>query len=159
MVSGFTFLTRRLVAAVAFMVLAGGAVTARAQVTAQALIGSAVSDDSMNKEINNAIARFRDRDIDGCRAILERAKSNNPKISPPGVMMATLWLAVNQLPPAREELENAAVKYPADPEAYWSSFARRRRSTKTRRSRKSPWPSGAARRRVATPPRSGSRMP
>ena len=118
MVSGFTFLTRRLVAAVAFMVLAGGAVTARAQVTAQALIGSAVSDDSMNKEINNAIARFRDRDIDGCRAILERAKSNNPKIPPPGVMMATLWLAVNQLPPAREELENAAVKYPADPEAY-----------------------------------------
>ena len=74
MVSGFTFLTRRLVAAVAFMVLAGGAVTARAQVTAQALIGSAVSDDSMNKEINNAIARFRDRDIDGPRAIIPRSR-------------------------------------------------------------------------------------
>lgn len=92
--------------------------TARAQVTAQALVGSAVSDDSQNKEINNAIARFRDRDIDGCRAILERAKSNNPKLPPPGVMMATLWLAVSQMAPAREELENAAVNYPADPEAY-----------------------------------------
>ena len=48
--------------------------------TAQTLIGKAVSDDSQDKEINNAISRFRDRDIDGCRAILERAKSNNAKL-------------------------------------------------------------------------------
>ena len=33
-------------------------------------------------------------------------------------MMATLWMAVNQLPQAREELENAAVKFPTDPESY-----------------------------------------
>jgi tetratricopeptide (TPR) repeat protein len=114
----------RLVAAVACAVLTSGAVSAQtppaasSQVTAQALIGNAISDDSMNKEITNAIARFRDRDIDGCRAILERAKSNNSKLPPPGVMMATLWMSVNQLAPAREELETAAVKYPADPESY-----------------------------------------
>ena len=74
---------------------------AEAQVTAQTLIGRAVSDDSQNQEVAGAINRFRDRDIDGCRVILERAKSNNPKLPPPGVMMAMLWLSVNQLGPAR----------------------------------------------------------
>jgi len=118
MVHGFTSHVRLLVAAAVFTTIACVAGPARAQVTAQALVGNAVSDDTMNKEINNAIARFRDRDIDGCRAILERVKSNNPKLPPPGVMMSTLWLAVNQIGPAREELENAAVKFPADPEAY-----------------------------------------
>jgi tetratricopeptide (TPR) repeat protein len=106
---------------VLFLVAFGATAAARpaqAQVTAQSLIGKAVSDDSMNKEINNAISRFRDRDIDGCRAVLERAKSNNPKLPPPGVMMAMLWLSVNQLGPARAELEDTAVKFPADPEPY-----------------------------------------
>jgi len=92
--------------------------SAVAQVTAQTLIGKAVSDDSLTKEINNAIARFRDRDIDGCLAILERARSQNPKLPPPGVMMAMLWLSVNQIQPARLELENVAVKFPEDPEPY-----------------------------------------
>jgi tetratricopeptide (TPR) repeat protein len=100
------------------VVLCGFGGVARGQVTAQTLVGKAVSDDSQSKEINNAIARFRDRDIDGCRAILERAKSNNAKLPPPGVMMATLWLSVNQLLPARAELEDAAVKFPGDPEPY-----------------------------------------
>ncbi len=97
-------------------VLAGG--PARGQVTAQALIGKAVSDDGQSKEITAAINRFRDRDVDGCRAMLERAKANNPKLPPPGVMMSMLWLSANQLPPARGELENAAVAFPADPEPY-----------------------------------------
>jgi tetratricopeptide (TPR) repeat protein len=90
----------------------------QAQVTAQTLIGKAVSDDSQTKEITNAISRFRDRDIDGCRAVLERSKSTNPKLPPPGVMMAMLWLSVNQLVPARAELEDTAVKFPTDPEPY-----------------------------------------
>ena len=115
---GFRFTFRRLLVAMAAVAALTGGGAVQAQVTAQALIGNAVSDDAMNKEITNAIARFRDRDIDGCRAILERAKSNNPKLPPPGVMMATLWMAVNQLPQAREELENAAVKYEGDPESY-----------------------------------------
>jgi len=101
---------------VGFAAVRGG--VAHAQVTAQTLIGKAVSDDSQNKEINNAISRFRDRDIDGCRAVLERARSNNAKLPPPGVMMATLWLSVNQLGPARGELEDTAVKFAADPEPY-----------------------------------------
>jgi tetratricopeptide (TPR) repeat protein len=91
---------------------------ARAQITAQTLIGKAVSDDAQNQEVTNAINRFRDRDIDGCRAILERVKSNNAKLPPPGVMMAMLWLSVNQLGPARAELEDCVVKFPKDPEPY-----------------------------------------
>jgi tetratricopeptide (TPR) repeat protein len=93
-------------------------VPARAQVTAQTLIGKAVSDDSQTKEITNAISRFRDRDIDGCRAVLERSRANNAKLPPPGVMMSMLWLSVNQLQPARGELEDTAVKFPGDPEPY-----------------------------------------
>jgi tetratricopeptide (TPR) repeat protein len=91
---------------------------AQAQVTAQTLIGKAVSDESATKEVTNAITRFRDRDIDGCRAILERARTNNAKLPPPGVMMAMLWLSVNQLGPARAELEDSAVKFAGDPEPY-----------------------------------------
>ncbi|MFM8495376.1 MAG: tetratricopeptide repeat protein [Planctomycetia bacterium] len=91
---------------------------ARAQITAQTLIGKAVSDDAQNQEVTGAINRFRDRDIDGCRAILERVKSNNPKLPPPGVMMAMLWLSVNQLGPARAELEDCVIKFPKDPEPY-----------------------------------------
>ena len=89
-----------------------------AQITAQSLIGKAVSDDAQAKDIDNAIARFRERDIDGCLAMLERARSLNPQLPPPGVMMAVLWLSVNQLQPARAELEATAVRFPQDPEPY-----------------------------------------
>jgi tetratricopeptide (TPR) repeat protein len=108
---------RLVLVAIALAVVGSGDV-ARAQVTAKTLIGKAVSDDAQYKEITNAIARFNDRDIDGCRAILERARNNNEKLPPPGVMMAMLWLNVNQLLPARAELEQTAVKFPADPEPY-----------------------------------------
>ena len=108
-----------------FMALAAVALTAfgwsslaHAQISAQTLVGKAVSDDAQYGDINNAIGRFRDRDIVGCRALLERARSNNPKLPPPGVMMAVLWLGVNQLQPARTELEETALKFPGDPEPY-----------------------------------------
>ena len=95
-----------------------GASVAHGQITAQTLVGKAVSDDAQYGDINNAIGRFRDRDIVGCRALLERARSNNPKLPPPGVMMAVLWLGVNQLQPARAELEDTSLKFPGDPEPY-----------------------------------------
>jgi tetratricopeptide (TPR) repeat protein len=95
-----------------------GASLAHGQITAQTLVGKAVSDDAQYGDINNAIGRFRDRDIVGCRALLERARSNNPKLPPPGVMMSVLWLGVNQLQPARAELEDTVAKFPGDPEPY-----------------------------------------
>ena len=96
----------------------GWGTIAQGQITAQTLVGKAVSDDAQYADINNAIVRFRDRDIDGCRALMERARSNNPKLPPPGVMMSVLWLGVNQLVPARAELEDTSVKFPGDPEPY-----------------------------------------
>ena len=89
-----------------------------AQITAQTLVGKAVSDDKQYGDINDAIARFRERDIDGSRAMMERARSANPKLPPPGVMMSMLWLGVNQLPQARAELDDTVVKFPGDPEPY-----------------------------------------
>jgi tetratricopeptide (TPR) repeat protein len=109
------------VLAVGIVALAASGLPARsveAQVTAHTLIGKAASDDSQYQEVNGAINRFRDRDIDGCRAILERLKGDNPKLPPPGVMMAMLWLSVNQLGPARAELEDAVVAFAKDPEPY-----------------------------------------
>jgi len=91
---------------------------APAQVTVQTLIGRAVTDDSHANEVNGAITRFRDRDIDGCRAMLERVHADDPKVPPPGVMMATLWLSVKQLPAARAELDQTVMKFPDDPEPY-----------------------------------------
>lgn len=82
------------------------------------LIGRAVPDDVESREIAAAIGRFRDRDIEGCRKLLEQARSANPKLPPPGVMMAMLWLNVNQVVPARAELETTVVSFPQDPEPY-----------------------------------------
>jgi len=50
--------------------------------------------------------------------MMERARSANPKLPPPGVMMSMLWLGVNQLPQARAELDDTVVKFPGDPEPY-----------------------------------------
>ena len=108
----------RFLVMLAACVALGRGTTAEAQVTAKTLVGKAVSDDSQYKEITSAIERFGNRDLDGCVAILERARNNNPKLPPPCVMMAMLWLSANQLAPARAALEETAVKFPGDPEPY-----------------------------------------
>lgn len=82
--------SRLIALAVVLLPAVVGASRAHGQITAQTLVGKAVSDDAQYGDINNAIGRFRDRDIVGCRALLERARSNNPKLPPPGVMMAVL---------------------------------------------------------------------
>ena len=108
----------RFLVMLAACVALGRGTTAEAQVTAKTLVGKAVSDDSQYKEITSAIERFGNRYLDGCAAILERARNNNSKLPPPGVMMAMLWLSANQLAPARAALEETAVKFPGDPEPY-----------------------------------------
>lgn len=108
----------RFLVMLAACVALGRGTTAEAQVTAKTLVGKAVSDDSQYKEITSAIERFGNRDLDGCVAILERARNNNPKLPPPGVMMAMLWLSANQLAPARAALEETTVKFSGDPEPY-----------------------------------------
>ncbi|MFM8891879.1 MAG: tetratricopeptide repeat protein [Planctomycetia bacterium] len=107
-----------LVPAAIFVIGPAATRSAHGQVTAQTLVGKAVSDDAQYGDINTAIGRFRERDLDGCRAFLERARSANPKLPPPGVMMAFLWLSANQMPAARAELDETAVAFPNDPEPY-----------------------------------------
>ena len=111
---------RGVVVALCLVVAGTMATQARAQniPTAQMLIGKAVSDDDQAGEVTNAINRFLASDIDGCRALLERVKSNNPKLPPSGVMMAMLWMNVNRVAEARAELEDTTNKFPADPEPY-----------------------------------------
>ena len=111
-------LPRLLAVAVVAAAFCSGISTTHAQVTAQSLVGKAVSGDAEFQDITNGINRFRDRDIEGCRAMFERAHSSNPKLPPPGVLMSMLWLSVNQLQPARGELEQTVIDYPADPEPY-----------------------------------------
>lgn len=110
----------KIVCAVALAGLFGGVGgrSAEAQVTAQSLVGKAVSGDAEFQDITSGINRFRDRDIDGCRAMFQRAFSNNPKLPPPGVLMSMLWLSVNQLQAARGELEQTVIEHPEDPEPY-----------------------------------------
>ncbi len=115
--------SRRLPQAVAAVLIAGCLAllsdrVAEAQVTAQSLVGKAVSGDAEFQDITSGINRFRDRDIEGCRSMLERAYSSNPKLPPPGVLMSMLWLSVNQLQAARGELEQTVIDYPSDPEPY-----------------------------------------
>jgi tetratricopeptide (TPR) repeat protein len=112
--------TGTLAAVLCLMVALGVMQPARAQntPTAQMLIGKAVSDDDQSAEVTNAISRFLASDIDGARAILERVKSNNAKLPPPGVMMSMLWMNVNRVAEARSELEDTVNKFPADPESF-----------------------------------------
>ena len=110
--------TRALLLLGAGLLAVGMPASAPAQVTVQTLIGRAVTDDAHANEVNGAITRFRDRDIDGCRAMLERVHADDPKVPPPGVMMATLWLSVKQVAAARAELDQTVTKFPDDPEPF-----------------------------------------
>ena len=110
--------TRALLLLGAGLLAVGMPASAPAQVTVQTLIGRAVTDDAHANEVNGAITRFRDRDVDGCRAMLERVHADDPKVPPPGVMMATLWLSVKQVAAARAELDQTVTKFPDDPEPY-----------------------------------------
>ncbi|NBV44300.1 MAG: hypothetical protein EBR86_01320 [Planctomycetia bacterium] len=109
-----------LAAALCLVAALGVVQPARAQTapTAQMLIGKAVSDDDQAGEVTNAINRFLASDIDGASAILERVKSNNAKLPPPGVMMSMLWMNVNRVAEARSALEETVNKFPADPEPF-----------------------------------------
>lgn len=110
---------RRLLPVIAAVVaLACLALPAVAQVTVQAVIGRAVSDDTHTADVTSAINRFSQRDYDGARVVLERIHAEDPKVPPPGVMMATLWLASNQGAAARRDLEMTVRDFPEDPEAY-----------------------------------------
>lgn len=89
------------------------------EVSVEDLIGSAVS--TSNKkypEIEDAIKRFRNQDVQGAREYLELARKDNPKLPPTDVTLAKLFYAFRNPAAAHQLLEKAAVDHPEDPEAY-----------------------------------------
>src|ERR1043165_2824033 len=76
---------------------------AKAQLTAEAIIGQAVSDSGAPRyqDVADAIVRFQNNDLNGARALLESAKKKDAKLPPAEVMLARMLLSANQLEMAR----------------------------------------------------------
>jgi len=99
--------------------VSGIASNAAAQLTAENLIGSAVSLSNQSyPEIDNAIQRFRNGDVKGTRKYLEIAKEKYPKLPPTDVTLAKMQMAARHNQAARILLERVVTETPDDPEAY-----------------------------------------
>ena len=70
------------------------------------------------QEINDALARFKDRDLDGTVKSLEAAVKKNPDLSPVYVLLAQIYNAANMPQGVLQSLETQIQKTPDDPEAY-----------------------------------------
>ncbi len=92
---------------------------ATAQVTVETLTSSAVSEvGPYHQDVADAINRFSSGNVEDARNLLSAAKKKTPKLAPPEVMLAQLFIAAGKGPNARQELERAIKKYPDDPEAF-----------------------------------------
>ena len=72
------------------------------------------------QEISDAMARFKDRDIDGTLKLLEAAVKKNPDLPPAYVLLAQIYSVNNMHQGVLRALETGIQKYPDDPEAYVS---------------------------------------
>ncbi len=70
------------------------------------------------QEITDALARFKDRDLDGALKLLEAAVKKNPDLPPPYVLLAQIYNAANMPQGVLQALETGIQKTPDDPEAY-----------------------------------------
>ncbi|MGA2798495.1 MAG: tetratricopeptide repeat protein [Thermoguttaceae bacterium] len=70
------------------------------------------------QEINDALARFKDRDLDGTLKLLEAAVKKNPDLPPSYVLLAQIYGQANMAQGVLQALETGIQKYPDDPEAY-----------------------------------------
>jgi tetratricopeptide (TPR) repeat protein len=70
------------------------------------------------QEINDAVARFKDRDLDGTMQLLEAAVKKNPDLPPAYVLLAQIYGQANMAQGVLQALETGIQKNPDDPEAY-----------------------------------------
>ncbi len=92
---------------------------APAQITVENLIGKVVDNiGPQHKDVESAISSFSKGDFVEARRLLESAKTSNPDLPPPGVMLAQLLYAASQPELARGELEKVVRDEPSDPEPY-----------------------------------------
>jgi len=70
------------------------------------------------QEVEDAVALFNQRDLDGALERLEAAAKKHPDLPPAPVMMAQLFARANVAAGVRHWLERAVTDVPNDPEAY-----------------------------------------
>lgn len=86
--------------------------------TTENLIGTAVSLSNRSyPEIDSAIQRFRNGDVQGAIDYLDQAKEKYPKLPPTDITLAKMQLAARNGNAVRFLLERVAVEHPDDPEA------------------------------------------
>ncbi|HMO83855.1 MAG TPA: tetratricopeptide repeat protein [Lacipirellulaceae bacterium] len=85
----------------------------------ETLIGDSVSLSNQSyPEVENAIKRFLNNDLDGAREFLELARSKYPKLPPSDLTLAKMLIIVRNGQQARLKLEQTVAEHPHDPEAY-----------------------------------------
>lgn len=87
--------------------------------TVQNLIGDAVSLSNQDyPDVDRAIQRFKNTDVQGALEFLQQAKKKYPKLPPTELSMAKLHIFNRDGQSGRAWLEETVTKHPADPEAY-----------------------------------------
>jgi tetratricopeptide (TPR) repeat protein len=107
-----------LVLSLLFTGLILGSHLARAEQVSAGDANSAGEKPLQMEELNDAWARFKDRDIDGAMKGLEAAVKKNPDLPPVYVLLAQFYSQVNIPQGVMQALETAVQKTPDDPEAY-----------------------------------------
>ena len=101
------------------MLASAQAQTSLKDLDTELLIGDDVSLSNRSyPEVDNAIQRFKNNDLQGARLFLDKAKEKHPQLPPPDLMMAKMQTTVRNAMAVRILLESAIKNYPDDPEAY-----------------------------------------
>src|SRR4029078_4409441 len=87
---------------------------------AKMLIGDAVedADSPQYRKVTAAIDKFRERRVKDARDLLREARATQPKLPPPEVLIAKLFIVARHPQLAMAELEQAVTNHSEDPEAY-----------------------------------------
>ena len=86
--------------------------------TAKNLIGTAAKKGKKYPEIDKAIQRFKNGDVQGSLDYLNQAQDKYSELPPVDITMAKMQLAARNGQAVRALLERAVLEHPEDPEAY-----------------------------------------
>ncbi len=92
---------------------------ATAQLTTKSLIDYAVSDlGPRYSDVDEAVKRFKNRDVLGARQFLETAKRKHPKLPPTDLTLAKMYFITGNHPAGRVSLNKTVMEDASDPETY-----------------------------------------
>ncbi|HJQ80748.1 MAG TPA: tetratricopeptide repeat protein [Lacipirellulaceae bacterium] len=81
------------------------------------LIGDSVSEiGTRYSDVDDAIKRYANRDIEGARLLLDSARRKDPALPPSALILAKMHLLAGNAPAGRAALEKTAQENPSDPE-------------------------------------------